>query len=282
MDTKVIAEVVAALSARTLTTEQSHMLKPWEMVFGGLVLPLLAELDESVKKDPKYDELIARYSKESIEKFFKVREVEKIVEKQVEVEKIVMVEVEVEKQVEKIVEKYVKVGSERAPTLHETVEAGGKFRRLKTTVAKVSRKKIDLPCGALDSINMWWNANQKLADDGTCQMLAEVINKQSNGTPVSAAQVAGWVSWLCKLALKNDADRDDSIAKARKSGKFRIAPSFTPALIKVIDENKVKQAENRDIALAAKKKMEAEVKSKLQMLPTSQAAIQAAQAQVTT
>jgi len=269
MDAKVIAEVVAALSARTLTPEHSYMLKPWEMVFGGLVLPLLAELDESVKGSPKYDELVARYSKGNVEKFFKVHEIK--------VEKIV------EKPVEKIVEKYIKVGSaERTPTLHETVEAGGKFRRLKTVVAKVSRKKVDLPCDALDTINLWWNANQKMADDGVCQMLAEAINKQSNGTPVSAAQVAGWVSWLCKLALKNDADRDDSIAKARKSGKFRIAPSFTPALIKVIDENKVKQAENRDIALAAKKKMEAEVKSKLQMLPTSQAAIQAAQAQVTT
>jgi hypothetical protein len=277
MDAKVIAEVVAALSARTLTPEHSHMLKPWEMVFGGLVLPLLAELDESVKGSPKYGELIARYSKGNVEKFFKVREVERIVEKIVEkpVEKIV------EKQVERIVEKFIKVGSERTPTLHETVEAGGKFRRLKTTVAKVSRKKIDLPSDALDSINMWWNANQKMADDGVCQMLSEVINKQSNATPLSAAQVAGWVSWLCNLALKDVTERDKYIASARKSGKFKVAPSFTPALIKVIDENKAEQAENRKIALAARKQMEAEVKSKLQALPTSQAAIQAAQAQVT-
>jgi hypothetical protein len=269
MDAKVIAEVIATLSARTLTPEHSHMLKPWEMVFGGLVLPLLTELDESVKGSPKYNELVARYSKENIEKFFSVKEI-KVVEVQ-------------EKEVVKVVK--VGGGTERTPTLHETVEAGGKFRRLKTVVAKVSRKKIDLPSDALDSINTWWNANQKMADDGVCQMLAEVINKQRdaprNATPLSAAQVAGWVSWLCNLALKTVADRDDYIARARKSGKFTVAPSFTPAFIKVIDANKARQSEDRDIALAAKKKMEAEVKSKLQMLPTSQAAIQAAQAQMT-
>jgi hypothetical protein len=53
MDAKILAEVVTAVSAKTLTPEHAHMLKPWEMVFGGLVLPMLAEMDESIKASPK-------------------------------------------------------------------------------------------------------------------------------------------------------------------------------------------------------------------------------------
>lgn len=271
MDSKVITEVIAALSERVLTPEHSHMLKPWEMVFGGLVLPLLAELDSAVREDPKYPTLTDRYSREAVEKFFAVREVtkEKVIEKTVEIEKVKVVKVS---------------GGDRAPTLHTTVEAGGKFRRLKDKVAKVSRKRIDIPPLGLDAINTWWNNNQKLADDGDCQVIADAITSNARTItgqpglhPISAAQVSGWLSWLCRLALKDPADREDYIRKAIRRGKFSVAPEFTAKFINEIANNKEKQAKDRAIAEAAKKRMAAEVASNLSALPTTDAGVQAAQ-----
>lgn len=262
MDTKLLTEVIAAVSAKTLTPEHSHMLKPWEMVFGGLVLPMLAESDPSITNDPKFVELTERYTREKIEEFFRVREVirEKVVEKQVKVTEI------------KVVEKPVGGGANvRMPTLHQTVEAGGKFRRLKDVVNKVSRKENDIPPDGRDAINKWWNANQKLMDGGDCQPIADFINKNNpNIKPLSAAQVSGWVSWLCRLALKTSADRADYLDIAmNKLHKFSVVPEFTPRFVDEIANNKTIKAEDRKIAAEAKAKMEAEAEATLKGVPVT-------------
>jgi hypothetical protein len=195
----------------------------------------------------------------------------------------VRVEVEVEKIVEKPVETVkvvtVKVGggTDRAPTLHETVEEGGKFRRLKGKVAKVARKENDIPPEGRDAIHVWWNANQKLADNGDCQPIADAINKVSGIKPLSAAQVAGWMSWLCVLALKVKADQTDYIKRAIGFGKFTIAPEFSDRFVVRISNNKAKQAADRALALKAKNKMAAEVSARLEAIPTSEEGVQAAQ-----
>jgi hypothetical protein len=246
MDAKVISEIVAALTERVATVEHSHMLKPWEMVFGGLVLPMLAEADESVKADPRYAELTAKYDRAAIEAFF----AEKIVEK-VKVERVVEKEV-----VTKIVGG---AGMTRMPTLHQTVEEGGKFRRLKDKVAKIARKVNDIPPDGRDAINQWWNTNQRLTDSGDCQPIADFINRNNPSIqPLSAAQVSGWLSWLCRLALKTEADRTDYIQKSVQRGKFSVVPWFRPNFITEIANNKAKQAEDRRIAAEAKAKMKKE------------------------
>lgn len=256
MDTKVISDVVATLTERVITPEHSHMMKPWEMVFGGLVLPLMAELDESIKDDPQYAELTTRYDRKAIEEFF----AEKVVEK-VKVEKVV------ERQ---IVEKIVGgAGMTRMPTLHGTVKKGGKFRRLKDTVGKVSRKVNDIPPEGRDAINLWWNTNQKLMDGGDCQPIADEINKFSGIAPLSAAQVSGWISWLCRLALKTEDDRADYMQRAMKLGKFTVVPWFTPQLIIEVANNKIKQAEDRRLAAEAKAKMKAERDAALATTPVA-------------
>jgi len=260
MDVKDLSDMVALLTERTVTPEYLHMLKPWEMVLGGLVLPLMAEMDDTLKSDPQYAELTARYDPAAVGAFF----AEKIVEK-VRVEKVVE---------QQIVEKIVNAGTpNRTPTLHGTVKTGDKFRRLKDNVDKKKRKVVDIPPEGRDAINLWWNSNQKLCDMGDCQPIADQINKASAVT-LSAAQVSGWLSWLCRLALKTEADRADYFQRAFRLGKFTVIPQFGTRFVQEIANNKIKQAEDRRIAAEAKARMKAEREAalKTQVVITTQVA----------
>lgn len=252
MDAKTLTEVIAALTEKTVTVEHSHMIKPWEMILGGLVLPVLADIDDTVRNDPHYAEMVARYSKEEVEKFFAPK---------VEVQERVKVQtVETVKVIEKIVGG---AGMTRMPTLHPTEYVGGKFRRLKDKVAKVAKKINDIPPEGRDAINSWWNNNQRLTTSGDCQPIADEINSWGTCQTLSAAQVSGWLSWLCRLALKTSEDRYDYVCKALSTGKFSVEPLFTVGLVKMVADNKLKQAEDRALAAAAKAKMKADAEAAL-------------------
>jgi len=247
MDSKLLTDVIAFITEKVATVERSHMLKPWEMVFGGLVLPLLAEMDESIKDDPQYAEVVARYGKDEVEKFF--------APKTETVEKVRVERVETVKVIEKIIGG---AGMTRMPTLHATVKDGGKFRRLKETVAKASNKKNDIPPSGLDAINIWWNRNQKLTAAGDCQPVADEINGWNVCLPLSAAQVSGWFSWLCQLATKMEPDRNSYIVKALGRGKFTVVPVFSYRFREEIANNRLAKKQDREVAARARKQMEAE------------------------
>lgn len=246
MDQKVIEQVVAEITNRVITVEHAHMLRPWQMVLGGLILPALAEADPSFAEDAHYAELMARYDKEAVEKVFAAEAVKEVVERVVEVPVV----------------KYVEVPgatAARKPTLHQTVKSAGKFRRLKATVAKVSRKRNDIPPEGRDLINKWWNTHQRLVKPGEeCQAIADEINALNACKPLSASQVSGWLSWLCRLALKSQADLDNYIARALKVGKFTVIPKFDSQLQMEIANNKQRIAEERERATKAKRQMAAE------------------------
>lgn len=246
MDAKLIGDVVAEITKRTVTVEHAHMLRPWEMVLGGLILPMLAEEDPAVKESGRYAELMARYDKDSVEKMFSTKAAKEVVERVVE------------KVVERVVE--VPVGDAvRKPTLHRTVKSAGKFRRLKDKVNKVARKRNDIPLEGRDLINRWWNNNQRLVKPGEeCQAIADEINALHACAPLSASQVSGWISWLCRLALKTTNDREDYIAKALKIGKFTVIPKFPDRLVNEITNNKRHIAEERERARRAKEQMKTE------------------------
>jgi len=243
MDAKLIGDVVAEITKRTVTVEHAHMLRPWEMVLGALILPMLAEEDPAVKESGRYAELMARYDKESVEKMFSTKEAKEVVERVVE----------------RVVEVPVGDGAAvRKPTLHGTVKSAGKFRRLKDTVNKVSRKRNDIPPEGLDLINKWWNREQRLVEASECQRIADEINLLGAAQPLSASQVSGWLSWLCRLALKTSADREDYIARAVKRRKFSVEPKFPDRLVNEVADNKRRIAEERERARQAKERMKAE------------------------
>jgi len=252
MDSKVINEVVAAITERAITVESAHMLGPWKMVLGGLVLPMLAEADPAVASDPRCAEQMSEYSKDKVLEFFKGH-------------KIV-----VEKPVVKVVEKVVGGVAARKPTLHATVAALGKFRRLRTVVNAVSRKKNDIPPKGRDAINKWWNLNQKLVDAGDCQPIADEINSWGECQPLSAKQIGGWFAWLDTLGQRLEDYRNGYIERALKRGKFSVAPVYSLRLINDIRTHQGNVKVDRTAAKKVKRAMEAEVAFHLEALKTGE------------
>ena len=251
MDSKVINEVVAAITERAITVESAHMLGPWKMVLGGLVLPMLAEADPAVASDPRCAEQMSEYSKDKVLEFFKGH-------------KIV-----VEKPVVKVVEKVVGGVAARKPTLHATVAALGKFRRLRTVVNAVSRKKNDIPPKGRDAINKWWNLNQKLVPAGECQPIADEINGWNECQPLSAKQVGGWFAWLCTLGQKGYTHREGLIQSAIDRHSYSVRPVYSATLVNLLLAHQAHIKADRTAAKKAKRAMEAEVASTLEAMKTA-------------
>jgi hypothetical protein len=257
MDPKMLTQMVAFLSQKAITPELAHMLRPWEMVLGGLVLPVLSELDPKVKESPKFEALMKKYDREAVEAFFTEKVVEKIVP--TVVEKI--------KEVPTVVEKLVPVDGGRTPTLHEPMEAGGKFRRLKGSVNKIARKKHGLTPAARDAINRWWNANQKLTDPGDCQPVVDEINR-TNSLALSPSQVGGWVSLLCRFVTKmGDDQRATQLASMARRALFTVVPQYSDHLLAEIRANHAAQLQDKAVRKVAKAKMAAEVQRNLGTAP---------------
>jgi hypothetical protein len=223
-DLEKLHEAVFNITPLVLQEEYSHMKMPWQMVLGGMILPEIAKLDPSVlDADPTYKALMEQYTKEQVIEFFAPK---------IETKEVIK-EVTKEVPVTKVVEKIVKVSTGTA-----VVETSGKFRRLKSGVAKVKRFERELDSADRDVFILRWNKLQRLVndDDPVCKELAYEINK-GGGAPLSPMQVAGYFSYLCRLGMWTEADREERINRSIKRGSFRVRPFYSPELIAQIVEN---------------------------------------------
>jgi hypothetical protein len=143
------------------------------------------------------------------------------------------------------------------PVIHnealEGVPVAGKFRRLKDSgVAKVSRFERDLCPSDRDTIIRWWNANQRLIpkDDPVCVTLANEINTQP-GLPLSALQVAGYFSYLCRLGQMKGSQRAACIARGMRRGKFSTTIAYSRPLLDAIVQNWEREREDERLRAQA-------------------------------
>jgi hypothetical protein len=121
-----------------------------------------------------------------------------------------------------------------------TVQAGTKFRRLKDNgVNKVKRFERDLTLSDRDTIIHFWNDEQHLIkdDDPACAKIAEDINSSTSGRPLSSMQVAGYLSYLCRLGQWTAEDRKARIDRSMRQGRISVRPAYTQRLINEIIEN---------------------------------------------
>jgi hypothetical protein len=229
-------KAVMVVAPLVLTPEHAHMKKVWEMVVGGLILPEMVKEDPTVlEADRSFKKLLDDHSKKKIEEFLHP--------KPVELTKEVKVEVPVTR------EKIVKI-----PEIHEKIvrisggpaNNGGKYRRLKEKVSKVSRYERELTCSDRDKIISRWNKEQRLVpkDDAICAQIVKEINAFSGLEPLAALQVAGYFSYLCRLGRCTVAIREARIDRAVKRGDLTVRPQYSEELIKKIIENwKVQRAD---------------------------------------
>jgi hypothetical protein len=200
-----------------------HLMELWKAMLGGYVLPEMAKAEpETVAGNAGFQALVDQYTKENIEKLFAPEVEEKVVEKIVELPTIV--------------EKTVVV-REGDKVVH---------RRLRTDIHKISRKKRQLNSYERDLVINVFNEKQDMLDSTSevLKTLVDVVNSARLPEEyVSASQLAGYWSSLCRWADRDRARRLAWIAKSLKKEIYTITPVYTDVFIAKIKENYAKKAE---------------------------------------
>lgn len=198
---KDLEQVSTILEKLTVGGEFSHMKVHVQSILGGMILPELTKKGVIDADDPDVVNLLGEYTKEKIE--------------------------------EKL---------SPAPILVREVVKERKIcrRDKKNGVDKVKRFERDLEPSDRDVIIRWWNANQRLIpkDDPICVMLTDQINALNpKEKPLSAMQISGYLSSLCRLALRTEHDRVNVINRNVRRHKYTVRPVFSPNLLRLVEEN---------------------------------------------
>ena len=185
---------IAVVTINEIVKSYPHMAKPWEMIFGGLILPFMADIDKSVQEKPQYKALLEEYAEDKIKKYFS------------------------------------------APV----AKGGGKYRRLKGKVNKLSRMERGLNMVDRDEVIRWWNKHQTLVpkEDPICVKIADDLNKSQPGiNPLAPLQVGGYFSYLCRMGLVTEKVRKERFNRAQRKGYISILPEYTPEILKAVQGN---------------------------------------------
>jgi len=202
-----------------------HMLNVWKALLGGYVLPEMAKQEPgSVAGNKNFEALMKEYTPEKIEALFSHDKL-----------------IEVIKEVPVITEKIVLVGSGEK-VVH---------RRLKSKIEKISRKKRSLTSEERDLVIHVFNEKQAMLDKSSAvfHVLIETINsKREEEDKISAPQLAGYWSSLCRWADYPRVKRDHWIERSLKKGVFTLTPVYSEKFVATIQANyaaKKKEAEER-------------------------------------
>jgi hypothetical protein len=114
------------------------------------------------------------------------------------------------------------------------------YRRLKDGLNKVSRKTRELSTEGRDILIRWWNVNQRLIpkEDQACVTLTAQVNAlRPSAEPLSALQIAGYFSHLCRMGLRTEDERVARLSASLNRGAHTIMPVYTQALLDAIYAN---------------------------------------------
>lgn len=203
---KIISETSETLSGLILQKKYAHMREPVQIVLGGLLLPILADLGELDTDDPNVSFFLEKYSRDNIKKILNPDPIQIPVEVPIEI----------------------------------IIKERPRFRRLREDVCKIKRKKRPLSPIARNTLIKWWNDNQKLvpSDDPICVILTERVNKlEKTQYPISNMQISGYFSLLCRMGLETEIDRMLFFRDKISKGYHTLMPKYTPELIELIKEN---------------------------------------------
>lgn len=134
-----------------------------------------------------------------------------------------------------------------------------KHRRLKNGVEKISRFARDMSCTDRDHVIRWWNREQRLIpkDDPVCVSLTAQINGMMGGLPISSMQVAGYISYLCRMGLWASIEREARFQRTIIRGNISVMPVYSNGLVASIQENWEREREDERIRAEAHREMRA-------------------------
>jgi hypothetical protein len=206
-----------AVTPEIMKPEHRHMAEIWKAFLGGFVLPEMANQEPaSVAGNEAFEAMIKEYSKENIADMFAPKVEEKIIE--------------VIKEVPTIVEKTVVV-REGEHVVH---------RRLRKEVHKVSRKKRDMSLEERDLVIHVFNEKQDMLEKTSevFKTLVDTINAHRlEDEQISASQLAGYWSSLCRWADREHSRREAWVLKSLKREIYSIRPIYTDGFVAKIKAN---------------------------------------------
>jgi len=229
-----LIKAATVITPLTSCPKHTHLRQAWEMILGGLILPLLVKDIPEILDDEKKT-LMELYTKKKVIEFFTPKEV--IVEKEVEVERIIPSGDPIEKVTTRIVR------------IKDTIpKIGGKYRRIKGSISKEKKKEESLRLEDRDIFIRYWNLKQDLVskDDPVCDQLAKECSHS-----IAPAQVAGYFSHLCRLGRETEATRTGRIERALKRGTNSVTPVYSQDLIEKIQKNWKEEREDKRIRAEA-------------------------------
>jgi hypothetical protein len=195
----------------------SHMIPLWRAVLGGYILPEMARQDpESVEGNKAFEALIAEFSPSRIEEMLEPGEITKRIPVAMDVPEFETKTV------------YVKEGEKVLR------------RRNRATINKVRRKKHDLYSYERDMVIKLLNDRQDILtkEDEIFKRLVDAVNsKRDPEEHISASQLAGYWSSLCRMARSSKERREAWAKRNIKKGVFSIVPEFTEDFINRILSN---------------------------------------------
>lgn len=199
-------------------TEERIVIKHlFEALLGSVILPEMAKLDPSAIEDENLKKILEDYTLEKVKEMMSPKE--KIIE--------------VPREVIKTVTKEVFTGERE------------KFRRLKGSVVKESRKKRELiPVERKYLIDHWNRTQHRIGrDDAICVELAKHINEVISPdvtADISPLQIGGFFSHLSRMALSTESRREAWWQGAVKKGNIDPSitdkPQFSPELVRECQE----------------------------------------------
>ena len=197
---KEVSMVAEVLGKLVLQAKYAHMKVPVDTIIGGLLLPNLVDQGAVSANDPAVLNMMDAYSKEKVKSQLNPQPIS--------------------------VEKILEITKERPV-----------FRRIKDVVHKESRIQRELDPTGRDHLIRWWNANQRLIekDDPVCVQLTEEVNAMNpEDEPLSAMQIAGYFSHLCRMGLRVEEDRKARFEASRRRGAHTVMPVYTQKVLDAI------------------------------------------------
>jgi len=207
-----------------------HMIPILRSLLGGYVLPEMARQEpESVEGNKAFEALIAEFTPERIAEMLEPGEVTKRIPVIMDIPDIKPKTIVV-KEGEKVIR-----------------------HRERSEVNKIKRKKRGLESFERDMVIKLFNEQQDMLDKNSeiFKQVVDAVNvKRDDEDKISAPQLAGFWSLLCRMGTDSIERRDSWIKRSIKKGSFTIEPRYTPEFVtKIIVNAKTRKKEASDRAI---------------------------------
>jgi len=258
---KELLNIVKIINPLININEYSHMAPVFEMLVGGLILPVIADGNPNAVSE-KDKEMLKDYTKDKIEALLNPAVIITPSVRSTTSSKSTVSTKSLKNSTSKVL---------LDPDGNPITKDGDKFRRIKTKINKKSRFERALTPKDRDIITTHWNQAQKLVPDNdpVCTKIADEINAKRTLEPLAPSQIAGYFSHLARVCERGQSYISDYNTRAIKRNFFNVPIIASDAFIDEIHENTLNNKKDETARAIAHAKI-LEIRSKYDKIVADQ------------